>query len=84
MERLAPTDPAASLSVTDGTARWRPDDAYSQAFGNEPEYSGRVRGVGKNMRPVSGTTHKYYTPTQARSQISRPFAEYLIAFYYYK
>jgi len=27
------------------------------------------------VRPVSGTTHKYYTPTQARSQIFRPSAE---------
>jgi hypothetical protein len=24
------------------------------------------------VRPVSGTTQTYYTPTQARSQISRP------------
>lgn len=75
MERLAPTDPAASSSVTDGTVRWRPDDAYSQAFGNKPEYSGRVRGVGKNVRPVSRTTQKYYTPTQARSQNVWPSAE---------
>lgn len=75
MKRLAPTHPAASSSMTNGTARWHPDDAYSQAFGNKPEYSGRVRGVGKNVRPVSGTTHKYYTPTQARSQIFKPSAE---------
>jgi hypothetical protein len=65
MERVAPTDLAALSSMTDGTVRWRPDDAYSQVFGNKPEYSGRVRGVGKNVRPVSGTTQKYYTPTQA-------------------
>jgi hypothetical protein len=75
MERLAPIDPAAASSVTEGTTRWRPDDAYSQAIGNKPEYSSRVRGVGKNVRPVLGTKAKYYTPTQARSQIYNPSAQ---------
>jgi hypothetical protein len=75
MERLAPIDPAAASSVTEGTTRWLPDDAYSQEIGNKPEYSGRFRGVGKNVRPVSGTTAKYYTPTQARSEIYNPSAE---------
>jgi hypothetical protein len=72
MDKLAPTDPATASSMTDGTTRWHPDDAYSQAFGNKPEYSRRVRGVGKNVRPVPGTTLTYYTPTQARSQRAGP------------
>jgi hypothetical protein len=67
MKKLIPTDPAASESVTKGMVRWLPRDAYSHAFGNKPEYVGRVRGVGKNVRPVSGTTQTYYTPIQERS-----------------
>jgi hypothetical protein len=67
MERLEPTDPATSSSVTDETARWLPNDAYSQAFRNKLEYSDRVRGIGKNVRPISGTTQTYHTPTQAQS-----------------
>jgi len=66
MEMLAPIALATKSSVTDGTVRWHPEDEYSQAFGNKPEYLSRVRGVGKNVRPVSGTTHTYYTPTQER------------------
>jgi len=58
--------------MTDGMTRWHPDDAYSQAFGNKLEYSGRVRGVGKNVRPIPGTTRTYYTPTQAWSQRAGP------------
>jgi hypothetical protein len=72
MDRLAPTDPAAASSVIDGTTRWHPDDAHSHAFGNKPESSGRVRGVGKNVRPVPRTTRTYYTLTQARSQRAEP------------
>lgn len=72
MERLAPTDLATKSSMTDETVRWRPEDANSQAFGNKPEYLSKVRGVGKNVRPVSRTTHTYYTPTQERSQIFSP------------
>jgi hypothetical protein len=45
---------------------------------NKPEYSGRIRGVGKNVRPFSETTRTYYTPTQASSQHSRPFSTALL------
>jgi hypothetical protein len=47
---------------------WFPHDAYAIAFGNKPEYSSRVRGVGKNVRPVPGTAQTDYTPTKGRSQ----------------
>jgi len=63
MEQLIPNDLVASNSITEGTTRWLPHDAYAIAFGNKPEYSSRVRGVGKNVRPVPGTTQTYYTPT---------------------
>jgi hypothetical protein len=57
-----------SDAVTEGTVRWLPSDAYALAFGNKLEYSGRVREVEKNVRPVPRTTQTYYTPTQGRSQ----------------
>ncbi|XP_059448234.1 uncharacterized protein LOC132179516 [Corylus avellana] len=68
MEELIPTDPAASSSMTEGTVRWAPNDAYAQAHGNKPEYAGRVRQVGPYILPVRGNIHSYYTPSQARSQ----------------
>jgi hypothetical protein len=49
-----------------------PDDAYAQAHGNKSEYAGRVRGVSKNILPVRGYIHSYYTPSQARSQNAPP------------
>ncbi|KAE8076681.1 hypothetical protein FH972_015315 [Carpinus fangiana] len=39
-----------------------------------PEYAGRVRGVSKNILPVRGSIHSYYTPSQARSQNAPPSA----------
>jgi hypothetical protein len=71
MKELIPTNPAASESVTEGMVHWLLRDAYSQAFGNMPEYAGRVREVGKNVGPVPGTTQTYYTPTLGRSQHAR-------------
>jgi hypothetical protein len=63
-----PNDPAAVSSVTEGTVRWCPGDAYSQALGNKPEYAGRVRQVGPGPLPVRGSTRTYYTPSQSRTQ----------------
>jgi hypothetical protein len=71
MEQLIPNDPAASDTVSEGTVHWLPRDAYAVAFGNKLEYSGRVKGVGKNVRFVPVTTQTYYTPTQGRSQRPR-------------
>ncbi|XP_062173324.1 uncharacterized protein LOC133878802 isoform X2 [Alnus glutinosa] len=71
MTELIPTDLAALSSVTQGTVRWAPNDAYAQAHDNKPEYAGRVRQVGPNVLPVRGTIHSYYIPSQARSQSSR-------------
>jgi hypothetical protein len=42
MEQLIPNDPAASDTVTKGTVRWLPREAYAIVLGNKPEYSGRV------------------------------------------
>jgi hypothetical protein len=55
MRRLEDSDPAALVEGPEGTIRWAPNDAYAQAHGNKPEYAGRVRGVSKNILPVSGT-----------------------------
>jgi hypothetical protein len=68
MLELMPNDPAAVSSVTEGTVRWCPGDAYSQALGNKPEYAGRVRQVGPGPLPVRGSTRTYYTPSQSRTQ----------------
>jgi hypothetical protein len=68
MLELMPNDPAAASSVTEGTVRWCPGDAYSQALGNKPEYAGRVRQVGPGPLPVRGSTRTYYTPSQSRTQ----------------
>ena len=43
MLKLMPNDLAAVQSVTEGTVRWCPSDAYSQALGDKPEYADRVR-----------------------------------------
>jgi hypothetical protein len=74
MERLAESDPAESAKGPPGTLRWTPNDAYAQAHGNKPEYVGRVRGVSKNILPVRGNIHSYYTPSPARSQNAPPSA----------
>ena len=50
------------------------NDAYAQAHGNKPEYAGCVRGVSKNILPVRGSIHSYYTPSQVRSQNAPPLA----------
>jgi hypothetical protein len=71
MEQLIPNDPALSDTITEGTVPWLPHDVYAIALGNKPEYSGKVRGVGKNVRPVPGTTQTYITRTQGRSQRPR-------------
>jgi hypothetical protein len=62
MRRLEDSDPAALVEGPEGTIRWAPNDAYAQAHGNKPEYAGRVRGVSKNILPVRGHIHSYYTP----------------------
>jgi hypothetical protein len=62
MRRLEESDPAALVEGPEGTIRWTPNDAYAQAHGNKPEYAGRVRGVSKNILPVRGHIHSYYTP----------------------
>ncbi|XP_059448932.1 uncharacterized protein LOC132180095 [Corylus avellana] len=68
MKELLPTDSAATQSVTEGTVRWAPDDAYAQGMGNKPEYAGRVRQVGAGILPVRGSIHSYYRPVAPRSQ----------------
>jgi hypothetical protein len=68
MVMLMPTDSAESSSVTQGTVRWRHDDAYAQAFDNKPEYAGRVRQVGPNIWHVRGSIRSYHTPSQPHSQ----------------
>jgi hypothetical protein len=68
MLELMPNDLAAVSSVTEGTVRWCPGDAYSQALGNKPEYAGRVKQVGPGILPVRGSTQTYYTPSQSRTQ----------------
>ncbi|KAC1299283.1 hypothetical protein FH972_027141 [Carpinus fangiana] len=67
MKVLIPTDPAATSSMTEGTVRWVPNNAYSQAIGNKPEYAGQVRQVGPNILPICGSIHLYYRPVQPRS-----------------
>jgi hypothetical protein len=32
-------------------------------YGNKPEYSGKVRGVGKNVTLVPESTLSFYTPS---------------------
>ena len=63
-----PNDLAAVQSVTEGTLRQCPGDAYSQALGNKLEYADRVKQVGPGIRPVQGSTQTYYTPSQSWSQ----------------
>jgi hypothetical protein len=74
MMQLADSDPAELVKGPEGTVRWAPNDAYAQAQVNKPEYAGRVRGVSKNILPVWGHIHFYYTPSQARSQNATPSA----------
>ena len=44
------------------------NDVYTKAHGNKPEYMNRVRGVRKNILPMRGNIHSYYTLSQTRSQ----------------
>jgi hypothetical protein len=62
MRRLEDSDPAALVEGPEGMIRWAPNDAYAQAHGNKSKYAGRVRGVSKNILPVRGHIHSYYTP----------------------
>jgi hypothetical protein len=68
MERLQESDSAELVDGPQGMVRWIPNDAYTQVHGNKPEYAGRVRGISKNILPMRGNIHSYYTPFQARSQ----------------
>jgi hypothetical protein len=68
------SDPTESVEGPSRTVQWIPDDAYVQAHGNKPEYAGCVRGVSKNILPVRGYIHSYYTPSQARPQNAPPLA----------
>jgi uncharacterized coiled-coil protein SlyX len=68
MLELMSNDLAAVSSVTEGTVRWCPGDAYSQALENKPEYAGRVRQTGPGILLVRGSTQTYYTPSQSRTQ----------------
>ena len=70
MHELLPIDLAAALSIIEGTVRWAPNDAYSQAINNKPEYTGRVCQIGPNVRPMRGTAHSYYTPVEPQCQTS--------------
>jgi hypothetical protein len=72
MEQLEEFDPTKSVKGSSQTVRWTPDDAYTQAHGNNPEYAGHVRGVNKNILLVRGYIHFYYTPSQVRSQNTPP------------
>jgi hypothetical protein len=63
MMRLADSDPAELVEGPEGMIQWAPNDAYAQAHGNKSEYAGRVRGVSKNIPPVQGHIHSYYTPS---------------------
>jgi hypothetical protein len=56
------------LDGPQGTVRRAPNNAYTQAHDNMPEYAGSVRGVSKNILPMRGNIHSYHTPSQARSQ----------------
>jgi hypothetical protein len=63
MTRLADSDPTALIEGPEGTIRWAPNDAYAQAHSNKPEYAGHVLDVSKNILPVQGRIHSYYTPS---------------------
>jgi hypothetical protein len=65
---LADSGLGKQVEGPDGTVRWAPNDAYAQAHGNKPEYTSCVHGVSKNILPVWGHIHPYYTPSQSRSQ----------------
>ena len=66
MKELIPTDLAALLSVTKGTVRWAPNDAYAQALGNKPKYTGKVRQVGQNVLLCGAAyTHTIHRPKQS-------------------
>jgi hypothetical protein len=67
MIRLADFDLAEQVEGLDGTVWCAPNDAYAQAHGNKPEYAGLVCGVSKNILPVRGHIHSYYTLSQSRS-----------------
>jgi hypothetical protein len=68
MKWLVDFDSAELVEGPEGMVRWAPNDAYAQGHGNKPKNAGRVRGVSKNILPVRGNIHTYYTSSQARSQ----------------
>jgi hypothetical protein len=62
MKQLADFDLAELVEGPKGTVWWAPNDAYA------PEYAGCVCGMSKNILPMRGNIHTYYTPSQVRSQ----------------
>ena len=72
MKWLADSNPVELVEGLKGTVQWVSNDAYAQAHGNKPEYAGHVCGVSKNILPVRGNIHLYYTPSQAWSQNAPP------------
>jgi hypothetical protein len=74
MKSLQATDSIAQVDGPRGLIRWAPDDVYTQAHGNKPEYAGRVRGVSKNILPGRGNSRSYYTLSQASAQNPRSSA----------
>jgi hypothetical protein len=71
---LADSNPAELVEGPEGTVRWAPNDAYAMAHGNKSKYAGCVRNMSKNILPVQGHIHSYYTPSQVRSQNATPSA----------
>ena len=67
MIQLADSNPGESVEGPQGMVRWVPNDAYAQAHNNKPEYADRVWSVSKNILPMRGNIHTYYTPSQSRS-----------------
>jgi hypothetical protein len=68
MLELMANDLAASSSVTEGIVRWCPNNAFSQALENKPEYVDRIRQMGLDILLVRGSTQTYYTLSQSQSQ----------------
>ena len=68
MLELMANDSTTSLSVTKGTVRWCPNNAFFQAFENKPKYANRVKQVGLGILLVRGNIQTYYTSSQSRSQ----------------
>jgi uncharacterized coiled-coil protein SlyX len=61
MRSVTSSTPTSSEVSTSRTIAWCDDDAYAQAMGT-PEYSGRVRGVGKGILPTRSTSRSSARP----------------------